>query len=86
MGGAVVGRPSHVPAGRGSNAMRVTDIREGDRVSGLAIKCTGCGGLFIGRGDALFCSDACRQAAYRERVKVGADNSFMGKLAGFNDD
>ena len=66
--------------------MFVVDIRAGGRVVGWAIKCTRCGRLFIGRERALFCSDGCRQAAYRERVKDDGDNSFMGKLVGFNDE
>ena len=49
------------------------DIREGDRVVGWAIKCSACRLLFIGREDALFCSDGCRQAAYRGRLKAGVD-------------
>ena len=63
----------------------VANIREGDRVVGRAIKCSTCRLLFIGREDALFCSDACRQAAYRERVKPGTRDFFTGKLAGFNE-
>ncbi len=54
---------------------RVANIREGDRVTGWAIKCSACRSLFIGREDALFCSDACRQAEYRERLKVGGDKA-----------
>jgi hypothetical protein len=46
----------------------VANIREGDRVAGVAILCKTCRLLFIGRADALFCSDGCRQAAYRGRL------------------
>ena len=48
----------------------VSNIREGDRVAGTAVLCKACRLLFIGRDDALFCSDACRQAGYRGRIKA----------------
>jgi predicted nucleic acid-binding Zn ribbon protein len=31
--------------------------------------CVGCGALFHGQSTARYCSDACRQRAYRERKR-----------------
>lgn len=36
----------------------------------MAIICQQCRCAFKGRPNARYCSDACRQAAYRERVKA----------------
>lgn len=33
--------------------------------------CVWCGGGILGRGDKRYCSNACRQAAYRAKKKVG---------------
>ena len=50
-------------------ARLLMDLRIGDRVSGLVHACIKCGKWFIGRVNAEYCSDACRQAAHRERRK-----------------
>ena len=64
----------------------VANIREGERIVGWAIVCKSCGLLFIGRVDALFCSNACQMVIHRgHKRKEGSDNSFMGSLVGFND-
>ena len=35
-----------------------------------ALTCARCGNGFIGRSDARVCSNACRQALYRDRVSL----------------
>ena len=41
-----------------------------DIVTDNGKKCYVCGGSVHGRGDARFCSDKCKQAAYRQRKEV----------------
>ena len=35
--------------------------------------CEQCGAELVGRGDARYCSDACKQAAHRARAKASAE-------------
>lgn len=37
-----------------------------------AVTCARCGRTFIARSDARACSDACRQALYRDRIRYGS--------------
>ena len=52
--------------------IRLENIREGERIAGWAIVCKSCRLLFIGRIDALFCSNACQMVVHRERKQEGA--------------
>lgn len=42
--------------------------------------CEQCGGQFLGRADARYCSSACRQRAYRER-QIKGPTLFPVRLA-----
>jgi hypothetical protein len=48
--------------------------------------CRFCGDRFLGRSDACYCSDACRQAAYRKRkrnaVTDGAARPVVSVVSG----
>lgn len=43
--------------------------------------CRFCGDRFSGRSDALYCSDACRQSAYRKRKRDGVTDGGASPVA-----
>ena len=46
------------------------DFEDEDQINGWIKRCGLCRVRFVSRKDARFCSDACRQAAKRERQKA----------------
>ena len=45
----------------------VKDLEPGMKVPRWVLRCSGCSEVFLGYQDAQYCSDACRQAAFRGR-------------------
>lgn len=47
---------------------KLTDLSPGDTIRGTVHQCPMCASIFVARADAVYCSNACRVAASRQKA------------------